>query len=152
MNEFEFDGNDENENFTLAYDKIVKTRTMMPITRMLAYDLMTQGYMSVGDFIKNLSDNDVQNLLEISEDEESEKFSELCLMAEMLAGGEGLTSFEGGGSKRGIKSFTLRINTLCGFITVESLRRKNLVKVYHENMSFGAEMGSKVIVERLKGD
>jgi hypothetical protein len=148
MFEYNFDG-DENGSLTITYENIIKSKQLMPVTRTLAMDLSMCEYLSVGDFFKSLSDFDVQNLLEISEDENSDKFSEIALIAEMLAGGEGLVSFEGGNTEKGLESFAERINTFCGFIAIESLYRKGLIKVYHENMSFGSDMGSKIIVEKL---
>jgi hypothetical protein len=37
------------------------------------------------------------------------------------------------------------------FISVESLRRKGLVRVYHENMSFGEDAEKRVVVEKIEG-
>jgi hypothetical protein len=141
MDEFEFDDNEEGK-FALAYENIIKSKSLMPLTRTLALDLTTQGYMSVGDFLKSLSDSDVQNLLNISENNKSEQFSEIVLITEMLAAGEGL-------ALEGVDTTTARVNQFCMLIVIESLARKGLVKVFHENMSFGDEMGDKTIVEKL---
>jgi hypothetical protein len=142
MDEFEFGDNEEGQ-FTLVYDNIIKSKGLMPVTRTLAVDLSESGYMSVGDFLKSLSDYDVENLLKISGDEDSEQFSEIALMAEMLAAGEGLTAF------KDIDTFSQRIDQFCAFLAIESLARKGLVKIYYENVSFGEEMGNKIIVEKL---
>lgn len=142
MDEFEFGDNEEGQ-FTLVYDNIIKSKGLMPVTRTLAVDLSESGYMSVGDFLKSLSDYDVENLLKISGDENSEQFSEIALMAEMLAAGEGLTAF------KDIDTFSQRIDQFCAFLAIESLARKGLVKIYYENVSFGEEMGNKIIVEKL---
>jgi hypothetical protein len=141
MDEFEFDDNEEGK-FALAYENIIKSKSLMPLTRTLALDLTTQGYMSVGDCLKSLSDSDVQNLLNISENNKSEQFSEIVLITEMLAAGEGL-------ALEGVDTTTARVNQFCMLIVIESLARKGLVKVFHENMSFGDEMGDKTIVEKL---
>ena len=140
--DFEFGENEEGQ-FRLVYDNIIKSKDLLPVTRTLALDLSESGYMSVGDFFKSLSDYDVENLLKISENEEDERFSEIALMAEMLASGEGLTAF------KDIDTFSTRIDQFCSFVVIESLARKGLVKVLHENMSFGEEMGDKIIVEKL---
>jgi hypothetical protein len=140
--DFEF-GDNEDGNFTLVYDNIIKSKGLMPVTRTLAFDLTESGYMSVGDFLKTLSDYDVENLLKISEDQECEQFSEIALIAEMLASGEGLNAF------KDIDTFSDRIQQFCAFIVIESLARKGLVKAYHANMSFGDDMGDKIIVEKL---
>jgi hypothetical protein len=50
MDEFEFGDNEEGQ-FTLVYDNIIKSKGLMPVTRTLAVDLSESGYMSVGDFL-----------------------------------------------------------------------------------------------------
>lgn len=141
--EFNFDNDGEGESYTVVYENIIKAKGLMPITRTLAMDLSTSGYMSVGDFLKGLSDTDLDNLLAISEDQEREEFSEILLISEMLATGEGLNSASNHGET------VSRITQLCVFLACESLFRKGFVKLHHENMSFGADMSNKVIVEKL---
>jgi hypothetical protein len=140
--EFNFD-NDGEESFTVVYENIIKAKDLMPITRTLAMDLSTTGYMSVGDFLEGLSDTDLDNLLAISEDQEREEFSEILLISEMLATGEGLNS----ASNR--EETVNRMTHLCVLLACESLFRKGLVKLHRENMSFGADMSNKIIVEKL---
>ena len=140
--EFNFD-NDGEESFTVVYENIIKAKDLMPVTRTLAIDLSASGYMRVGDFLKDLSDTDLDNLLEISEDQEREEFSEILLISEMLATGEGLNS------AADLEETVNRITHLCVLLACESLFRKGLVKLHRENMSFGADMSNKVIVEKL---
>jgi hypothetical protein len=61
----------------------------------------------------------------------------------MLATAEGLDS------ANDLQVFIDRSNQLTGFIIIESLKRKGLVRVYYENMSFGEEHGDKVVVEKI---
>jgi hypothetical protein len=44
---------------------------------------------------------------------------------------------------------TDRANQLISFLIIVSLERKGLVKVHYENMSFGDDMGDKIVVERI---
>jgi len=134
---------DKFKNITVAYDKVIKSKDFLPVTRALAMDLSESGYMSPGDFLKNLSDSDVNALLKITDNEENPGLEEILLMSEMLANGEGL------GYSKNINEMHVRMNTFCGFLAIEGLRRKGMVKVYHENISFGEEYESKIIVERL---
>jgi hypothetical protein len=41
------------------------------------------------------------------------------------------------------------MNAFCAFLAIEGLSRKGLVKVYHENISFGEDFGNKIVVEKL---
>ena len=36
-------------------------------------------------------------------------------------------------------------------VTMENLYRKGLIKLYHENMSFGEDSEKRVIVEKIEG-
>jgi hypothetical protein len=61
----------------------------------------------------------------------------------MLATGEGLEQ------SQGAEEISSRMDAFCAFLAIESLRRKGLVKVYHENISFGEDFGNKIVVEKL---
>ena len=140
--EFEFT-DDGKETFTILYDNVIKAKDLMPITRALAVDLVHSGYMRVGDFLKSLSDNDLQNLMEISDNDECEQFCEILLISEMLATGEGLSS------SKDEQEYSDRMNQFCVLLALESLQRKGLVKLYRENMSFGDDMQDKIVVEKI---
>lgn len=135
----EFDSN----KLSLVYENIIKAKDLMPVTRALALDLSNTGYISVGDFLRDMNDNDLENLLNISENEEREEYSQILLISEMLATGEGLSPSDNA------EEFASRMSQLVMLLAVESLHRKGLVKIYRGNMSFGADMADKVIVEKL---
>ena len=134
---------DDTDKFTLVYENIIKAKDLMPVTRALALDLSNIGYISVGDFLRDMNDNDLVNLLDISENEERKEYSEILLISEMLATGEGLSPSDN------TQEFSDRMTQLIMLLAIESLHRKGLVKVYRENMSFGADMADKVIVEKI---
>jgi hypothetical protein len=138
MEDNEFEG-----PFNIAYDRVIKEKDFLPLTRTLAMDLSEAGYIRPGDFLKSLSDSDVSALLKIADNEENPRLEEILLISEMLATGEGLEQ------SQNADEVTHRMNAFCGFIAIEGLRRKGLVKVYHENISFGEEYGNKIIVEKL---
>jgi hypothetical protein len=141
----------ENDNFdvfnegpiAIIYDNVIKSKDFLPITRTLAMDLSEAGYMRPGDFLKALSDSDVSALLKIADNEENPRLEEILLISEMLATGEGLEQ------SQDADEVTDRMNAFCGFLAIEGLRRKGLVKVYHENISFGEDFGNKIVVEKL---
>jgi len=135
----EFDSN----KLSLAYENIIKAKDLMPVTRALALDLSNTGYISVGDFLRDMNDNDLKNLLDISENKEREEYSQILLISEMLATGEGLSSSDNA------EEFASRMGQLVMLLAIESLHRKGLVKIYRGNMSFGVDMADKIIVEKL---
>jgi hypothetical protein len=138
---FEFDEDDG--EFSVNYEKVLHEDTFLPVTRLLAADLMKSQYMSVGDFLKNLSVDTLSQLTEISENENDPHFEEVVLITEMLAAAEGTNI-------GGAPEVHQRLNLFMTWLVVESLRRKGLVKVYYENISFGEDMADKIIVEKIK--
>lgn len=132
---------DEDGTFTVNIHRVAQDKEVLTLVRLLATQLIATPYLRVGDFFKNLSDDDLEILNEIS-DENHEQFDNLLLIAEMLATGEGLDH----GTMDVIHE---RMNQLLMFIAMEGLHRKQLVRVYHENMSFGDDMGSKIVVEKI---
>lgn len=143
MNERIEDNDFEDGPIVISYDNVMKEKDFLPITRTLAMDLSESGYMRPGDFLKALTDSDVDALLKIADNEENPRLSEILLISEMLATGEGLEQ------SQDADGITLRMNSFCGFLAIEGLSRKGLVKVYHENISFGEDFGNKIIVEKL---
>ena len=138
---FEFDEDDG--EFSVNYERVLHEDTFLPVTRLLAADLMKSQYMSVGDFLKNLSVDTLSQLTEISENENDPHFEEVVLITEMLAAAEGTNI-------GGAPEVHQRLNLFMTWLVVESLRRKGLVKVYYENISFGEDMADKIIVEKIK--
>ena len=137
---FEFD--DEGE-FSINYQKVLHEETFLPVTRLLAADLIKSQYMLIGDFIKSLSDNTLEELNEICGDENHPNFEEMILITEMLAAAEGTNI-------GGTPEVHQRLNLFITCMAIESLKRKGLVKVYYENISFGDDMSEKIIVEKIK--
>ena len=137
-----FDFDDEGE-FSINYEKVLHQETFLPVTRLLAADLMKNQYMPIGDFIKSLNDNSLEQLNEISADEDHPNFEEMILISEMLAAAEGT-------NMGGTPEVHQRLNLFITWLVFESLKRKGLVKIYYENISFGEDMGDKIIVEKIK--
>ena len=143
MNERIEDNEFEEGPFNIRYDNVMKQKDFLPITRTLAIDLSESGYIRPGDFLKALTDSDVNALLKIADNEENPRLEEILLISEMLATGEGLEP------SQDAEGVSHRMNAFCSFLAIEGLRRKGLVKVYHENISFGDDFGNKIIVEKL---
>ena len=136
-----FDFDDDGE-FSINYGKVLHEESFLPVTRLLAADLMKNQYMPIGDFIKSLSDNSLEQLNEICDDENHPNFEEIILISEMLAAAEGTNI-------GGTPEVHQRLHLFITWMAIESLKRKGLVKVYYENISFGDDMGEKIIVEKI---
>ena len=134
---FEFAG------FHLDYQNILKNKETLAVTKLLATELMTNGYIVVGDFIKNLTDADLQALTDNMEDDAPNQYQDLILVSEMLATGEGC------GPSGNDTEFESRAHHFITLLILESLHRKGMVKLYHENISFHEDMGDKLLVEKI---
>ena len=141
MSESKFEDFDADVPFTINYQNIISDKNMSRIIRCMAVDMMQNPYMSIGDFFVRLNDEEVQYLIDQCEDVEDPKFSEIVLMAEMLAVAEGLEQ----GNEDEIHK---RTNQFCVLVAIESLGRKGLAKVFRENMSFGEDMSDKIVAVR----
>lgn len=131
---------DDVSGYTVNYAEVLKANDVLSVTKLLATQLMQNPYMTVGDFLKSIPDGDLVTLI----DEEGDKrLSDHLLISEMLATAEGLDS------SKDLEEFRGRSAQLLGFLIIESLKRKGLVKAYYENMSFDESLGDKIIVEKI---
>ena len=133
------------ENSHPNMEKIIDAEGLLPVTKSVAKMLMRNPYTSLGKFFKKLSDENLEILMEIIEEGDSEfngGIEDIVLMTEMLSRAEGVPS----GS---IEEITENVNYFGVCVTCVSLARKGLVRVYYDNMSFGKDYGDKVIVERI---
>ena len=133
--------------YSVDHTKVIQSQDCLAVTKLLAVDLMSRPYMQVGDFFKKLSNSDLATLMDVIEANDgvtpNDQFSDLILISEMLASAEGL------GNSETVDGITDRANQLISFLIIVSLERKGLVKVHYENMSFGEDMGDKIVVEKI---
>lgn len=135
---------DEFNGYNINYDMIVKSKSCLAVTRLLAADLMRNPYMTVGDFVRDLPNDDLTSLVNIADNQDNPKYEDLILIMQMLAAAEGLeNTFD-------IDEIHDRLSQFILLLTCEELARKGLVKIYRENMSFGPDMHDKVVVEKIK--
>jgi hypothetical protein len=133
------------ENSHPDMEKIIGSDKLLPVTRSVAKMLMRNPYTSLGRFFKKLSDENLEVLMEIIEEGDSEfneRMEDIVLMTEMLSRAEGVPS-------ESIEEITENVNYFGACVTCVSLARKGLVRVYYENMSFGSDNGEKTLVEKL---
>lgn len=143
------------DSYELNLQKIIEDRNMLSVTRLLAATLLNTPYMTVGEFVSSLSDPDLQQLMEIADGMEREEegdqdfdkvnhLEELVLITEMLVRAEGLITTNA-------EDLTNRVGAFSMFLACEGLSRKGIIKLHHNNMSFGEDMGQKILVEKIDG-
>jgi len=133
------------ENSHPDMEKIIGSDKLLPVTRSVAKMLMRNPYTSLGKFFKKLSDENLEVLMEIIDEGDSEfneRMEDIVLMTEMLSRAEGVPT-------ESVEEITENVNYFGACVTCVSLARKGLVRVYYENMSFGTDSGEKIIVERI---
>ena len=134
-------------NYTLDLAKVATNKELMAVTRLLAANMMNSPYMTLGEFFKSISDKDLQTFVdyfdELKSDDYKSWYNDLVVIAEILATSEGLPG------SASYDELTNRANQLVGHMLIVSLERKGLVKVNYENLSFGDDMGDKIVVEKI---
>jgi hypothetical protein len=130
----------EGDQYDINYAKAASDTKLLSVTRMLAKDMMENPYIAIGKFIQSISDGDIQSLMNSIEDGYPNQYEDMVIISEMLANGEGCDEPEEAND---------RISQLTMFLVMESLGRKGLVKVYHENMSFHSDYKDKIVVEKI---
>ena len=138
------DNFDETKPFAVNYEHVANSPELLRVTRLLASAFMISPYASVGSFFKNISQEDLDSIIEVIEEgPDNPNFGDVMLISEMLAVGEGLDSGN-------VEIIENRVNQFLVLLACESLYRKGLVKIYHSNMSFGEDAGDKIIVEQYE--
>ena len=133
------------ENSHPDMEKIIGSDKLLPVTKSVAKMLMRNPYTSLGRFFKKLSNENLEILMEIIDEGDSEfneRMEDIVLMTEMLSRAEGVPS-------QSVDEITENVNYFGACITCVSLARKGLVRVYYDNMSFGKDQGEKILVEKI---
>ena len=139
----------EKDTMAIRFDRVAEDKSFLPVTRLLAIDIIKNPYLVVGDFMREISDQDIELLLDIADDEDNCHFEELVLIPEMLAAAEGIPN-EYEDEKEMIATARARVAIFITYLTIESLARKDLIIIHRENMSFGDDAGDRVVAEKLK--
>lgn len=129
--------------FILNLKQLTMDESFSPITRLLAFKLIEDNYLVVGEYIQSLSDDSLENLLEEQNRTDEHSYDNLMLMAEMLAIGEGCDV------SSTVDEFKDRLEQFIVYLNMESLARKGLVRIYYENMSFHEDSHDKKLAEKL---
>ena len=141
-----------NDNeFSVNFKAITEHSEFLSITKFTAAQLIETPYMSLGDFLKNISNTDLETLLNIidetqemealNNEEPGPDFENVVMLALMLSSAEGLDT-------NSVEELHQNVNCLIALLTCEGLRRKNLVEIIYNNVSFGEDYKDKVIVKQ----
>lgn len=134
---------DEMFPFEINYDQILASDEMLGIVRDGVRAIRKNAYVTPGEFLQTVMNADLLEAIEVADDEEHSNYGDFMLLAEMLARAEGLDAAQD------FEEMRHRMSLMISFLVVESLSRKNMVKVYHDRISFGDDMSKAVIVEKL---
>ena len=129
-------------NWVVDYKKVAGNKSFLAVTRMLANQAMANPYITLQQFFTDLSDGDLDTLLEVADEEDNSfHFQEIILMTEMLSRCEGLVT-------KDAAQLTDRVNAFMMLLACEGLYRKGMVDVIRENYSFGDDMGDAIVVKK----
>ena len=133
---------DEFFPFEINHEMIMRA-DMMTCTHDCVRMIQKNEYLTVGEYLQSITTSQLDEMLDVAENEENPKMEEFLLIAEMLARAEGL---------EGSEDFDIlhkRLNIFIALIAIESLYRRDMIRIYRENMSFGDDMNTKKIAEKL---
>lgn len=135
---------DDDEMFPFEINHtMIMNADMMSCTHDCVRLIRKNEYLTPGEYLASMTSSQMDEMNEVSNDEEDPRMEEFLLIAEMLARAEGLEASED------FDVLQKRLNILVALIAVECLYRKGMIKVYRENFSFGDDMNTKKIAERL---
>ena len=126
--------------FTINYDKIINYTGYCSATRLLAAQLRGNSMMLVSKFFKELSDNELEELRELSEQSEIDDvcLSEIMLITLMLTSAEGTSALTE-------EELMGQLTTTKIFISTAFLHRQGLVTADFDSFSYGSDMEDRVI-------
>lgn len=131
----------ESNMFGINLERVINSHESWAINKVLATKLSLHPHFTVGEFFQSIADDDLEFLSKaIAETNfEDHASAELFLMMILLCMAEGLEIADD-------EKLEARFDLLTMFVTVESLRRKGMVEIKYENMSFGEDMANENFV------
>lgn len=144
---------DENAGYIANLEKVVGDVEYLPIVRLTAAGLISNPYNTVGNWLQNVANGDLNDLLEIINEQHDayeldpdamiDAYDNIVLLTLILAQSEGvdLEDFDDLHDNVGILSILL---------TTEGLARKGLVDIMYDQVSFGSEFRDVVVAKRTK--
>lgn len=136
-------GDPEITGYSLSMKRCANIQGLPAVIRGVFNSVIENGYFIVGEYFADMSDYDIDLLSELAEkiypenagyyssDAKEDALTLLTLFGLGMASGEGLELTD--------ECNDTYIKTAIILITLESLSRKGLVQVYHENWSLGSD-------------
>jgi hypothetical protein len=141
---------DPDEIFSINVQQIIDNKALLPITRKLAKRISKENYLTVGDYIISIEDEDLEYLIDLIPNEDNvetltKECTELMLITELLALAEGLPAANA-------KNIMERTSFFTKLLVFESIYRKGIINAYHENWTLDLDINSDIIiVEAIPG-
>lgn len=135
----------EKEYLVLNIDNIIKQKDILGVIKGAALDLKNHSYLSIGDFLRNISDEDLEILSNYCNNifenkHHPDEVSSIALLATILLTGEGLEVNE--------ETVEEAIDATIMYITLEGLARKDLVEIYRENFTLDPVYKELIVAKR----
>lgn len=126
----------------INYQSIIESESFGAMTKACAQKIQKHTYLSVGDYFKSLTIDELQCLLIMNELAltQTKAFDDVIAIVEMLANAEGCPTRK----NEEVRSNFLFFISLC---EVVSMDRKGLVEVLYENLTFGIDNLTAPIVK-----
>lgn len=144
------ESNDE-DGFKVNLDATINATGLMAVTRMTALSLQTQGYLTVGEFMKSLSDADLTALLDVIDeqkeaddrDELIDDFQNIVMLTLILTEAESVEI----DTMESLQENTYILSVL---LTMEGLKRKGFVELFYDKISFGDDFRKEIICRKTE--
>lgn len=137
--------NDSIDNYEVNLQKVAEDKKSSGVLRLLAIDLQTNPYLSIGDWLQSLTDTELESLMNDLVDpgvEDENAVSGLILLSLMLSRAEQVFLDTD-------EDLTRAVGLMSMFIVMASVGRKGLAKIHYQNMSFGDDADHLCIAEKL---
>jgi len=120
---------------------------LSPVVRQLANTLLKNEYITVGSWLRSLSDSDIEYLSDVVEIRESDELyneasEEVVLLTLLLIHAEGIYP-------ETMHELSHHTGAFKMFVAGTSLARHGLAIAYYENMSFGDDVSDRVVFKKV---
>ncbi len=145
MNEYTGD----EDCFVFNLDNCINDKTQPMVIRQLFSDIQKYGYVSVGDYFRDMHDSDLATLRDmvmLLEKDKGETPASMTAIESLTLLGMGLTFAEGMVINEEVAKQAMQTITL--FISLEHLARVKMIEVIRENWSMDPDV-SKPIAKKI---
>ena len=139
----------DNENeFKVDLQAAINHPDLMAITKVTAIFIKNNGYHSVGKFLQALTDADLKSLLDVvdqqfeaADEDLIDDYENIVLLTLMLADAEGV-------GIESVEQLSSNTNIFGVLLTMEGLKRKGLVTLMYDKISFGEDFKHEVVCRK----